>query len=578
MIRVQILNAENLPVPTKNERKTKIFCFSTSSCNYFYNSFKNDENTRNPKWNESFDVDLFRCSILTFKLYSSRLFSKNIFLGDLNIDFSKFLTQSPGNQILKQPYGNIRCEFPLTSYISTNAKLYLSFLYIPKIYPQIQIKDVSNTIIHLWATYTPSIEGNDNCIEIELLQLTLSKDKKNKDGFFFNLNNHHSWESVGYSSSSLTVLESTGFTPIRSFFLDRISNTFNFFIVNVSNFSGTVTLNFISEKRGDPDSFDKKFYISPKIDKKNSIGTVKTVDIKVEPNKKYCAPVYLFYEKKLINSTFAINNFQQISTDYNQSKSEIIDQLCSEIPFQSSIAEVACCEIAKLNGTHIMKTFVLPENETVSIQKVLDEFGLQKKSKIRIYLNGSTTISTGQNSHTDFWRPYFIIFDLSSGQTCPEISKKLSQKPLFNFLPLFEKNTLPFEWHTFIDLDLDEIGTDKIIVLSIGCLSYLNSANSPGMVIITQVEGENETILFRNPVYVDDYKTFWTTFMRIEYVDDCWNLTQMRYTFNRKRKLEIGVNALFKYNWEMPEKLFDEPSCTTTGLGSSDEEFLLNEI
>ena len=74
-------------------------------------------------------------------------------------------------------------------------------------------------------------------------------------------------------------------------------------------------------------------------------------------------------------------------------------------------------------------------------------------------------------------------------------------------IPFFEKNTLPFEWHTYVDLDLDEIGIDKVIVLSIGCLSYLNLANPPGMVIITQIEGERETILFRNPVYVDDYKT-----------------------------------------------------------------------
>lgn len=625
MIRVQILNAENLPVPTKNERKTKIFCFSTSSCNYIYDSFKNDENTKNPKWNESIDIDLFRCSILIFRLYSSRLFSKNIFLGDLNIDFSTFLIQSPGNEILKQPYGNIRCEFPLTSCNSPNAKLYLSFLYLPKIYRPIQFKDISNPIIHLFATCTPPIEGIENNIEIELLQTRVIKNSNNKNGFYFNLNNRHSWESVGYSSSSLTILGPSGFTPIRSFFLERINNTFNFFIVNVSNYSGIVTLNFIIEKRGDPDFFDKKYFISPIIDKKNSIGTVKTVEIKVEPHKKYCAPIYLFYVKKFMSSTFIINQFppmstqisqsksemidqiyienvfpqnsaqinqsksemvdqisienpfSQISTQISQSKSKMIDQISSESPFYSSIIQLACGEIGYLKEANIMRTLVLPKDENVSIQKVFNEFNLQQKSQMRIYISGSTTTSEGQNKHTNFWRPYFIIFDSHTGQTFPEITKKFSQKPLLNFNPLFEKNEFPVEWHTYVDLDLNEIGIDKVVVFSVGCLSYLNAANPPGMISISAIEGGREIILFRNPVYVDSYKAYWTTFMRFEFIENDWNITQMRYAFNRKKKLEIGVNTLFNYNWEMPEKLFDESECTT-GLGPSDEEFLLNEI
>lgn len=578
MIKVNIITAENLPVPTKKERKTKILCLSTSSCNYFYGSFKNSENTRNPNWNCSFDVDLFRCCTLYFKLYSSQLLSKDIFLGEVNINFSKFFYESPGNDILKIPYECIKCEFPITSCSSPNAKLSLSFLFIPKSYRPIQFKDVSKPFIHLWATFTPTIQGIDNNIEIELLQTYAIQEKKTKSGYFFNLNNSHSWESVGYSSSNRTFLGPTGFTPIRTFFLKRINGLFNFFIVNVKNYSGVVTLNFIAEKKGKKEYLDDKYFISPKKEK-NLIGTVKTVDIRVEPNKRYCAPFFLFTEKKLIKRVFEFCPFQQLTTHNFDSKSDYSDQICSEIPFQSSIIEVAQSEIEYLNDAHLMKTFVLPHSEKVSLAKIFSEFNQPYRPKIRIYINGSTTHSNGQSSYTHYWKPFFKIFDVNSGQLCSEISKQLKKKPFFHFRSLFEKDTLPFEWHTYVDLNLDEIGIDKIVIFNIKCMSTLESAKPPGIFHITSHvddDNEREILLFRSPIYVDLHKSYCGIFMRFEFIEDAWNVVPMRYTFTKKKKLDVAIEALFRNNWVMPQFLDDKSD--DISLPSSDDEILLDEV
>ena len=90
MIHIRVISAENLPVYTKEVRKTRIYCFSSSACRYFYGSFKNKDNTINPKWNGEFDADLLRCSSLSFILFSSRLLSKEVYLGRVDISSMQF--------------------------------------------------------------------------------------------------------------------------------------------------------------------------------------------------------------------------------------------------------------------------------------------------------------------------------------------------------------------------------------------------------------------------------------------------------------------------------------------------------
>lgn len=51
MLKITVSKAEKLPLISKKERKATIYCFSTLYLTYFIVSFKNDEKTKNPKWN-----------------------------------------------------------------------------------------------------------------------------------------------------------------------------------------------------------------------------------------------------------------------------------------------------------------------------------------------------------------------------------------------------------------------------------------------------------------------------------------------------------------------------------------------
>lgn len=176
MIHIRVLSAESQPVYTKKVWKTKIYCFSLSPCRYLYGSFKNKDNTTNPKWNGEFDVDLLRCSNLSFIIFSSRLLSHEVYLGRVEIDFNNFLYQEPGNQILKSPQSVVQCSFPITSCSPSNSFLTLSFSYYPKIYRPIKFQSVSSPMIHVFTTYSPSVEICP--VEIEFIQAYYIDEKK----------------------------------------------------------------------------------------------------------------------------------------------------------------------------------------------------------------------------------------------------------------------------------------------------------------------------------------------------------------------------------------------------------------
>lgn len=577
MIEIHIISAKNLPVPTQKERKTKIFCFSSSSCHYFYNSFKNNSDTKNPIWDCKFDVDLFRCSVLTFKLYSSRMLSKDIFLGTVDINIFHFLTNSPGKEILKSPYQLVNCEFPLSSCKSPNAVLNLSFMYSPKIYRFIQVNKISKPLIHVWTTFTPSPPNIENIVEIELLQVCPYKD--NNDAFYYYFNKFHPWESIGSSSLSNTILGQTGYTQIHTLYTDRINGKYNFFILKVSNYSGVVTLNFVSEKHGRQKNIKNKMFITPKANN-TAIGTIKTIDVVVEPYKKYCCPFYFFYDKKFFSENFEFNSFPLIEAQIQKSDAvlDFSDFINNEAPFHSNIIESTKSHIQNLNGFNFFETFVLPNTEKVSLQKVFQKFNLQFNSKIRIYINGSTTRSNGTSAYTHFWKPDLIIYDKSTSQRCPEVSKLLLKKPNCQSPILFKKDIHGHEWHTFVDLDLNEIGIDITIVFTVHCQSPLESANPPGMIFITHIEGDNETILFRNSIYTDSYNIYYASIFRLEFIEDDWYIISMRNCCNKKKQLDFVLDTLCKSRFMMTQSLNEKINEEFYSDSSHDEEILLEEI
>lgn len=207
------------------------------------------------------------------------------------------------------------------------------------------------------------------------------------------------------------ILGPTGPTEIRTFYLRRISEKYNFFIINSIEYSGTVILNFVCERLGKVDIADDGVYETP-ITKKDQTGIIKTVKVEVQPNKKYCLPIYMFYEKKLVNSVFELKDFPLIS--YNKSSSsssDFCDLETADIQFLNEIIQKAKHSIQNLNKVNFKQVTVIPLFEKVSLQKVFNSYGLPINSKLRIHINGSTHRTNGKTSHTDYWSPYFIIFN-----------------------------------------------------------------------------------------------------------------------------------------------------------------------
>lgn len=558
MLSIQVLNAQNLPVPTTKERKTRIYCYSFSSGHYFYDSYKNDENTRNPVWEESFDVELFRCSRLYFRIYSSRLLSEEIFLGDVNIDVLSFLNQKPGSEILKAPYGTIRCEFRLSNCQSPNSILNLTFTYTPTPYSPIEVKDISKSRIHLWTTYSPLPTNPNSAVNIELLQATVYKNKdKSESGTFLHFSKSHSWEDVGYGSMDNQVLGSTGPTQIRTFYLNRISEKYNFFIINSIEYTGTVILNFVCDRVGKIDKVDNGLFETP-LTKKNQIGIIKSIQVNVQPNKKFCVPIYMYFEKKLVNSIFEMKDFPLISCDKPSKLTDFCDIESNDIPFEKQIIEKAKQTIQKLSRVNFERVMVIPFYEKVSLQKVFHDYGLPINSKLRIHINGSTHRTNGKTSHTDYWDPYFTVFNKKSRNRVPNLAKELGEKPNKKER-LFTAGDISGEkYHTSVDLDLSKIGIDNVVIFNICCNSTLESANTPGLFSITSVNGEKETLLFRNFIFADSRGTFFTSFFRFEFIDDSWNVTQMRYYFHEAKRMNFALDSLFANNWVMPSILMND--------------------
>lgn len=201
---------------------------------------------------------------------------------------------------------------------------------------------------------------------------------------------------------------------------------------------------------------------------------------------------------------------------------------------------------------------VIPFYEKVSLQKVFHDYGLPINSKLRIHINGSTHRTNGKTSHTDYWDPYFTVFNKKSRNRVPNLAKELGEKPNKKER-LFTAGDISGEkYHTSVDLDLSKIGIDNVVIFNICCNSTLESANTPGLFSITSVNGEKETLLFRNFIFADSRGTFFTSFFRFEFIDDSWNVTQMRYYFHEAKRMNFALDSLFANNWVMPSILMND--------------------
>lgn len=572
MIHVKVIKAEHLTESKKNYSKTKILCFSSSSRDYYCDKFKNREKVNTTHWNGEFDVSLFKASNLSFIIFGSKMLSKGKkkFLGRVDVDVCKLFTEDAVKQIISDPKTIYECKFPIKSSESQNATLTLAFSYKPTVYKQIEFKDISKPTIHFWTSYDPPIEITETekmPVEIELFQGELINDRQNGEMniFFTNFNKYTTWQSVGNSSCNLVVPLQNGLTQVHSFKLSRVAGKYEFFLLNVSNYSGNVTLNFVEEKRGKLKKFKDGSYFTIKSGKEN-VGIIKTISVKVESNKLYCLPIFMFYDKKFVEKTMNFVSFPAVNCDVNLENGikehEYSDVFSSKIELFNQIFEKARESIPELKEVNFLRVNALPQMESISLPKTIKDYNIPPTNNIRIYLGGSTTVeSQDQQTTANYWKPFFIVYDAKTGKKNQDISDQLVSYTAKDVKFPAGKNAQGLKAHTTLTFNLDKVGTENIIVFGINCRSTLITANPPGFFLISHVDNENDTLLFRENVFPDE-KVHYEVCFRFFYYDNEWKIAPIRKFFADSKETYTYVDNLQASNWNIPNDML----CQSNGV------------
>lgn len=542
MLHVHVLQAQKLHFPREKPQKARIDCFSKSSLTYFYGSFKSNDKTTDPKWDFEFDMDLFRASSLNFVLYCSKILSKDEYLGKVDINMSDLFRQEKGKQLLSNPNTKIQFEFPIQPQDSV---LVLTICYSEKVYRPITFTNVQNPIVHLWLTFDPSYEydGKQNPVELELIQIN-GQNNSFQNCIYYHLDNHHSWKEIGIRSSEKNVLIGSNYTQIHTIFLFLLCNKYNFFVLKVFNYTGKVTLNFVCENYGKNSFFEGRFYPTPN-ESSNQIGIIKTVDVQVESNKKYVAPIYL-HDSVNANQNFDLTiesiNTSNLVIDSSQLPSKYSELVTSEIPFHSQIINKAKEAIPSLNNSNIRRVNVLPQSsEEISLKQILIDLNAATNPKIRLY--------TGNYNGFSLWYPFFIVYNKNNQQRCKEIESNLLKKPN-EFLSTPKSNhSYRFSYNSLVDFELDKIGTDKIIIFNIECKTSAKISSPSVMFAISHFCNGNETLLFQNFVSDDECDSNCCVLLRLEFVGDDWKLYPMLSYYKQRKELESSVASLYANNW-----------------------------
>lgn len=587
MITIRINEAKNLPIYNNHLRKTIISCFSFSSYRYFYGSFKNNKKTTNPQWNSEFNIDLFRLIDLSFSLYGYRYSKDDFFIGNVDIDFIQFISNPPGNQILNSPGSIYQQEFSISSCISPNATLSLTFIYSPLAYSPIRFNPSSylDTTIHIWATYSPPLENYSKPVEIELLQSFYFQKKNglNQSGIFYTLNKEISWQSIGKSTLSKFFFGQSGLSQVHSLSVSKLSGKYTFFILNAFEYSGKVTLNFISEKRGKNHTFGNIKFMKPK-KKHPKIGIINSIEINVQPNKKFCVPFYLYYR---------VNSARSYSYEFNQFESEPIifdksavpnypnlnysDRISSEISFNSQIVE-RMHSIVNIENVNFLRTNILPNNEQISLSKTLQDYQLQNDAELRIYVSGSTTVSTQNGTFHDYWNQDFIAYNKNTGKKVSHISEMLKSQQFTEYSSHVSNSYLPtsFKCNFIQPLNLNLIGKEIILIYFVYSNSPLGVAYPPGFFLISHLAGNKETLLFYNPIVTDVLKSHCVMCFRIEFVENDWKIIPMKRFYKDQKQMKASIESIKTNNWNLPDNLQNQGS-KILHVGAQTEKNFIND-
>lgn len=551
MLRVKVINAEKLPLSNNQPPKTKL-CFSSISSLRFMNCIsKITESTTSPYYNVDTYIPFFRCGTLSFTIYSVRPLKEDELIGRVDINFPKFLIEHSIENFESTPFEPIKQTFPITSCVSSRACLTIEFSSVALTYNPISFDKLRSPFFNVFTTYSPPVQFDSKLpVEIELFQafpvMQTEEDKKSHvhNGIYYYLTKDNTWDEVGFSTNENCIAYPTGKTQLQTCMLNLINDKAEVFVLNVGDYTGTITVNFIGGHKGKFKTFSEgECYVSKSSD--FEIDRFLELQIKVEKNKKYVVPVLITDLSQKLPNGQIVNEFPLLEFEKNSDFSE--EQLEKQI----------LDEILKINTnwqkTNFSKASIIPSSQKVSLSKILNEHQLPPVMNFKVYMGGSAKNYQNNITLSSYWTPTFIVLDSKSGTRCTEIEESLVSdenmkncKPAVNYL---KKQIYGSVWTFCVDLNLDSIGPEKVVVLCVKSGSVLENSQPPGS--LTIVDAEKGTLLLRKHIVVDKgEKSHFGTCLRFQRAEGGWEAVPMFEFFSEEEKMISYVDSLYKNDWK----------------------------
>lgn len=341
----------------------------------------------------------------------------------------------------------------------------------------------------------------------------------------------------------------SGITQVHTIQKNLINNKVELFILNVFDYCGKVTLNFVGDENGKYKFFPDGEYFVSKSSSDTEFGRFYKVDIDVERNKKYVVPFFIYYMMPRFFEGKTINNFPILTVD--KSTTEF-----SEASFEFQLLNELLKINTKWNDCKFFRAIVLPSSQKVSLSKILNEFQLPSNMNLKLYMGGSCKNYQNNVTLSGYWTPTFIVFDSKSGKRCEDIEKSLVSSPnMKNCNPAvnyLQKQIYGFVWTFCVDLNLDSIETDKIIILCVKTGAKLENCEPPGS--LTILDAHHEKLLFRKQITVNNGGSRFGTCLRFQFCEDGWDFVPMFKFFPDIEKMNVYVDSLRRNNWNAVEQ------------------------
>lgn len=496
---------------------------------------------------------------MSFTLYSSRSLKDDIYIGRVDIDLNKFLTENSIEDVYNLPIGPLKQKFVINP--KKNSFLTVEISFISTKYEPINFDKIKSDIFHVFLTYSPPLkvkygEISELPVEVELFQsfpvFQTDDDRKNKiqKGVYFTLDKENTWDEVGFSTMKKFVPCPTGISQIQTLSLSLINGKAEVFILNVSDYNGTVTLHFVSEKKGKFQSFHDCDYFVPK-NSDCEISEFHKIDVVVEKNKKYVVPLCINYIYPRLFGGQTLNNFPQFSfekSDVNYQR-QILNEILKIVPNKIISGQ------PNWTNCNFSKTYVIPYSQKVSLSRILNDFQLPPNMNFKAYVGGSAKNYTNNVTFSGYWTPTFIVFDSKSGNRCHELERNLVSEsnmrncnPAVNYL---KKQIFGFVWTFCVDLNFDQIESNKVIVFCVKTGATLENCFPPGS--LTIVDANKGNLLLRKQINVNAGKSKCATCLIFQFSEDGWDLIPLFEFFKEEEEMNDFVNELHKNKWNTKE-------------------------